>query len=230
MSAATATLDSEKGPAPSPDSMTVCVFCGASPGDSPTYMAAARSLAHAFHKHGITMVYGGGANGLMGEISRTLVSLSGPDAVHGVMVDALVGFERNHVVIEEGLVHGHIAVVPDMHTRKQRMASYVMQGAPGSGFVALPGGYGTMEEFMEVVTWNQLGIHARGLVVYNVDGFFDGLLAWVRRAVDAGFVRKGNANMIVEAKTAEEVVQKLRDYEVATERFGLSWDTIKSDA
>lgn len=103
------------------------------------------------------------------------------------------------------------------------MAQEVLAGGPGSGFIALSGGYGTLEELMEVVTWNQLGIHNRGVVVYNVEGYWDGLLSWVRNSVEAGFVGEGNKNIIVEGKTAEDCVTELREYKTATGRFNLTW-------
>ena len=103
------------------------------------------------------------------------------------------------------------------------MAEKVMQGGPGSGFVALSGGYGTLEELMEVITWNQLGIHGKGIVVYNVEGYYDGLIQWVRTAVSAGFVAAGNSGILVEALDAEGVVRELKEYEVAKGRFNLDW-------
>lgn len=110
-----------------------------------------------------------------------------------------------------------------MHTRKQMMAREILDGAEGSGFLALSGGYGTLEELMEVVTWNQLGIHNRGVVVYNVEGYWNGLLDWVRGSVDAGFVSEGNRNIIAEATTGEEAVKALSEYKVSQGRFKLEW-------
>ncbi|KAI4157368.1 MAG: hypothetical protein LQ342_008326 [Letrouitia transgressa] len=203
----------------------ICVFCGASPGTSPTHLAAARSLAHVFHAHSITLVYGGGTQGLMGEIARTLVSLSGPASVHGVIPEALLSVEQQNAPnrqIAEG-TYGRMTIVKDMHSRKNLMAKEVIEGGPGSGFVALSGGYGTLEELMEVATWNQLGIHGKGVVVFNVEGYYDGLLAWVRTAVSKGFIAPGNAGILVEALDAEEAVRQLREYRVSEDRFQLEW-------
>lgn len=125
--------------------------------------------------------------------------------------------------LPEESVYGKTTVVKDMHTRKQMMAQEVLAGGPGSGFIALPGGYGTLEELMEVVTWNQLGIHARGVVVLNVEGYYDGLLKWVEGSVEAGFVQKGNAGIIKEAKSGQEAVIALRDYKTTEGRFKLTW-------
>ena len=168
----------------------------------------------------------------MGELAKTLVSLSGPDSVHGIIPRALLKYERNYVEngkdvdpqsVIDANTYGRTTVVEDMHRRKHIMATEVVEGGPGSGFVALTGGYGTLEELMENVTWNQLGIHARAIVLFNVDGFWDGILVWLKRAVEEGFVQVGNASIMLEAKSSEEVVRMLRDYRVAEGRFKLSW-------
>lgn len=174
----------------------------------------------------------------MGEVARTLVSLSGPSSVHGIIPRALVKYERaanpSDVVVQSSKnmslenggesLYGRTTIVEDMHTRKKMMAQEVMQGGPGSGFVALSGGYGTLEELMEVVTWNQLGIHDRGIVVLNVGGFWDGLIGWVKHATEAGFVKGGNADIMLEAKSSDEAVRMLREYRVSEGRFGLDWE------
>lgn len=165
----------------------------------------------------------------MGEVAKTLVSLSGPDSVHGIIPEALMRYERNASSEDPSIssidqnTFGRTTVVPDMHTRKQMMAREVIDGGEGGGFVALSGGYGTLEELMEIVTWNQLGIHARGIVAYNVEGYWDGLLQWVRNAVSSGFVAQNNAGIIVEASTSEDVVAALKDYQNAEGRFKLDW-------
>ncbi|KAH7310026.1 hypothetical protein BKA65DRAFT_414502 [Rhexocercosporidium sp. MPI-PUGE-AT-0058] len=221
----------------------ICVFCGASPGNSPAHMEAARALARVFHENNISLVYGGGTVGLMGEIARTLVSLSGPSSVHGIIPAPLIKPQNLNVntntkyergpdsstsettsgTIPTLSIYGHTTVVKDMHTRKQLMAREVLSGGPGSGFIALSGGYGTLEELMEVVTWNQLGIHDRGIVALNVDGYWDGLLAWIGNSVEAGFVGEKNQGIIREATCAEDAVQALRGYRNVEGRFKLSW-------
>ena len=185
----------------------------------------------------------------MGQVARELVALSGPDSVHGIIPSALIKYEqgphktpasnaaamkKSPSVVEEKLqngeptidaaVYGRTTVVKDMHTRKQLMAREVLRGGPGSGFVALSGGYGTLEELMEVTTWNQLGIHDRGIVVFNVDGYWDGLLAWVRNAVDSGFISGSNGAILSEAKDAEGVVKALREYTNSEGKLNLNWD------
>ncbi|KAH7073457.1 hypothetical protein BKA63DRAFT_543653 [Paraphoma chrysanthemicola] len=226
---ATSTTTPSNGTAKQP---VVCVFCGASEGTSPVHMAAARSLAEALHKANTKLVYGGGTVGLMGEVARTLVSLSGPDSVHGIIPQPLVKFEQNHDATSsdpnahtiDQSIYGRTTIVKDMHTRKQLMAREVIDGGPGGGFVALSGGYGTFEELMEVTTWNQLGIHSMPVVVLNVDGYWSGLIEWVKNAVRSGFVSPGNAGILSEALTADEVMKCLNEYENAPGRFNLTWE------
>jgi hypothetical protein len=197
-----------------PKPFTVCVFCGARPGSSPEYMEAAVSLARVLHANSWSLVYGGGTVGLMGALSSTLCKLGG--SVHGIMPAALVSYEQGGVVPPES-EFGRTTVVLDMHTRKG------MMGKEANAFIALPGGYGTLEELFEVVTWNQLGIHACPIVVLNIGGFYDGLLGWVKTAVESGFIRSDAQGIIVEAKTAEEAAAKIRGYTVAAGRMDLDW-------
>lgn len=201
-------------------------------------MESARQLAKVMAANNIGLVYGGGTVGLMGEIARTLVSLAGPDAVHGIIPEPLVKFERDptftstttngsssgeKLAIPEESVFGRTTVVPDMHTRKRLMAQEVAAGGPGSGFIALPGGFGTMEELLEAATWNQLGIQSLGIVLLNVNGFYDGLLGWIDKSVEEGFIRPANASILVSAKNAEDAIQALRDYKVSESQYKLQW-------
>ena len=193
--------------------------------------------------------------GIMGELAKTLVSLSGPSSVHGVIPKALIRMEKGYdgtpigeagkrkeaektvsrEEMEEVNEHRHgqlkesewgqTSVVPDMHTRKRLMAQKVMEGGPGCGFVALAGGYGTIEEVMEMVTWNQLGIHRCPVVLVNVGGYWDGLLDWVKKSVESGFVGEKNADILVEVKRPEDVVTALKSYRVSEARYELDWTT-----
>jgi uncharacterized protein (TIGR00730 family) len=217
-------------PSPTMPQPVVCVFCGASSGTSPAHLGAARSLARMLHAQNIHLVYGGGTVGLMGEVARTLVSLSGPTSVHGIIPQPLISLEQNHDPSNptshsiDAAIYGRTTVVKDMHTRKQMMAKEVVDGGPGGGFVALSGGYGTLEELMEVTTWNQLGIHSMPVVVFNVDGYWDGLLTWVKNAVSSGFIAPTNAGILVEALDAEEVLTCMKEYQNAEGRFNLTWE------
>lgn len=208
------------------------------PFSTPFYFPYAALSSYTMLTRRIVIVYGGGTVGLMGEVAKTLVSLSGPDAVHGVIPEALVKYERDSTYkstlkngegsaevldVPEQQVFGRTTVVKDMHTRKQMMAQEVLAGGPGSGFIALAGGYGTMEELLETATWNQLGIHHKGIVVLNTNGYYDGLLEWVRNSASEGFIKGANANIIVEAKTAEDAIKALKEYKVSESQLKLSW-------
>lgn len=168
----------------------------------------------------------------MGEIAKTLCELSGPDSVHGIIPEALVKYERDgtyqtlnadNQVVPDQAKYGRTTVVADMHTRKKLMAEEVFAGGPGSGFIALSGGYGTMEEIFETITWNQLGIHSRGICLLNVDGYWDGIVQWIDTAVQQGFVKQANKDIVVTATTAHDAVRALRDYKVSEATFKLQW-------
>ncbi|KAI2633852.1 hypothetical protein GGS21DRAFT_518957 [Xylaria nigripes] len=211
----------------------ICVYCGSSSGKDSKHLEAARALGKAMAERNIALVYGGGTVGLMGEVAKTIVSMNGPSAVHGIIPEALVRWERddtyadkkdaNGYHVPEESVYGRTTVVKDMHTRKRMMAQEVLEGGPGSGFIALSGGFGTMEELLETATWNQLGIHSCGVCVLNVDGFYDGLLEWIRKSADEEFLKPANAGIIVTATDAKGAIEALRDYKVSDARYGLDW-------
>ncbi|KAK4137621.1 hypothetical protein BT67DRAFT_447390 [Trichocladium antarcticum] len=215
----------------------ICVYCGSSAGNDPAHAEAARSLARLMAANKIDLVYGGGTVGLMGEVAKTLVALAGPQSVHGIIPEALVRYERDptytskqlksennkRLALPEESVFGMTTVVEDMHTRKRMMAQEVIAGGPGSGFIALSGGYGTVEELFETATWNQLGIHNKGICVLNINGFYDGILAWIKNSVGEGFIHGDNKRIIAEAKTPEEAIQALKDYKVSDSVYKLSW-------
>ncbi|TLS22147.1 uncharacterized protein PpBr36_10099 [Pyricularia pennisetigena] len=179
-------------------------------------MQATKNLAEVLHLHSWSLVYGGGTYGLMGNLAKSLVELSGPEAVHGIIPAALIRAERG-LVKPEVAEYGRTTVVPDMHERKSLMASQA------DAFVALPGGYGTMEELFEAVTWNQLGIHSRPVVLLNTGGFFNHILAWIDHAVGEGLISKGTADIISVAETPEDVVLMIRNYKLAEGRHLLDW-------
>ncbi|KAJ5240340.1 lysine decarboxylase-like protein [Penicillium citrinum] len=208
----------------------ICVFCGAQPGASPEYVTAARELASQLHKANAKLIYGGGTRGLMGEIAREMVSLSGPTAVQGFIPEALIAkhpeanvssaqnskqAERQISEVDSQNNFGNITIVSGMHTR-----------GPGSGFVAMPGGYGTLEEVAEMITWNQLGIHDKGIVILNINGFWDGVLAWFAKAVEQKFVGQGNKGIAVECTDVREVLNTLKMYKLGEGRLNLVWNQI----
>lgn len=180
----------------------------------------------------VRLVYGGGTVGLMGEVAKTLAAINGPESVHGIIPEALVKYERDgtyqtvnaaNQVVPDRTTYGRTTVVQDMHTRKKLMAEEVFSGGPGSGFIGLSGGYGTMEEIFETTTWNQLGIHKNGICLLNINGYWDGIVQWLDKAVEEGFVKKANKDILVTATTAEEAIKKLSEYKVSDGIYNLKW-------
>lgn len=158
-----------------PAEVRLCVYCGSNVGASAGFEAVARELGAAMAAVGIGLVYGGGRVGLMGVVADAVLA-SGGEAI-GVMPEHLVRAEIAHGGLTE------LVVVDSMHARKARMAELA------DGFVALPGGYGTFEELFEMLTWNQLGLIAKPVVLLDVEGFFEPLLAMLDHAAERGFVR-----------------------------------------
>jgi uncharacterized protein (TIGR00730 family) len=174
----------------------IAVYCGASSGANPLYADAARALGRVLVEHNIGLVYGGGNVGLMGVIADEVLRLGGD--VTGVIPHALVKREVGHT----GLTR--IFVVKDMHERKAMMAELA------DGFIAMPGGMGTLEELFEMLTWSQLGIHAKPVGVLNVNGFFDGLVGFIGHLHAEGFVRAEHAGLMMVEATPEAIVRRLQ--------------------
>lgn len=160
----------------------LCVFCGSSLGNRPDYTESGRTLGKLLAARRIELVFGAGHIGLMGVLADAVLDAGGRAV--GVIPKGLVDRE---------LAHGRLSalhVVDTMHQRKALMADL------SDAFVALPGGYGTLDELFEILTWGQLGLHAKPIGLLNVGGFFDPLLAWVERAVGEGFVRPEHRRLI----------------------------------
>ncbi len=158
----------------------LCVYCGSSDGTSPIYASTARQLAKDMVSDNISLVYGGGNVGLMGIIADEVLRLGGE--VTGVIPKALLDKECGHL----GLTRLHI--VKDMHERKAMMAQL------SDGFIAMPGGIGTLEELFETLTWSQLGFHDKPVGLLNVDGFYDGLIKFIAHLVTQGFLKSEQAS------------------------------------
>ncbi len=173
----------------------ICVFCGSNVGARPEYRRAAEELGRTMVERKIGLVYGGGNIGLMGVVADTV--LAGGGNVQGVIPRALVAREVAHA----GLSKLHI--VESMHERKQLMADL------SDGFIAMPGGYGTFEEFCEAVTWSQLGIHKKPCGLLNVEGYFDQLIGLFDHAVRERFLHPDNRALVLEARTPAELLDKL---------------------
>jgi uncharacterized protein (TIGR00730 family) len=172
----------------------ICVFCGSSSGARPRYAALARALGEELARRGLELVYGGGNVGLMGELADAALAAGAP--VTGVIPEVLVRRERAHRGVE-------LVVVDSMHQRKARMA------ALADAFIALPGGLGTLEELFEVLTWTQLGFHAKPCGLLDDNGYFDRLLAFLEHATAEGFVRPTSHQLLLSGRTPEELLDHL---------------------
>jgi uncharacterized protein (TIGR00730 family) len=173
----------------------VTVFCGASPGRHPGHLSTAADLGRALAGAGLRLVYGGARTGLMGAVADGALAAGG--AVTGVVPRRMLPYEITHTGLTD------LVVVGDMHERKARMA------AEGDAFVALPGGLGTLEELLEVLSWAQLQIHRKPCLLLDPSGFYRPLLSFLERARDEGFLHPGDLERIVVCASAEEVVARL---------------------
>jgi len=176
---------------------SICVFCGSSTGKDPAYMDEAKSLGKEIARRNLAMVYGGGNTGLMGAAGGACLAAGG--RVEGVIPEALY----NENLGQDTLTKLH--VVGSMHERKALMAEL------SDAFIALPGGFGTFEEFFEVLTWAQLGIHIKPCGLLNVHGYYDGLLAFLDHAAGEGFIYSSHHQLIHTSKKPAELVGKLMD-------------------
>ncbi|KAG5396196.1 hypothetical protein IGI04_018010 [Brassica rapa subsp. trilocularis] len=176
----------------------ICVFCGSSQGKKSSYQDAAVELGNELVSRNIDLVYGGGSIGLMGLVSQAVHD--GGRHVIGIIPKTLMPRELT------GETVGEVRAVADMHQRKAEMAKH------SDAFIALPGGYGTLEELLEVITWAQLGIHEKPVGLLNVDGYYNSLLSFIDKAVEEGFISTTAREIIVSAPTAKELVKKLEEY------------------
>ncbi|CAI9117064.1 OLC1v1018388C1 [Oldenlandia corymbosa var. corymbosa] len=178
----------------------VCVFCGSSPGKRNCFKDAAVELGRELVSRKLDLVYGGGSVGLMGIISQEVHS--GGRHVLGIIPRTLMCKEIT------GETVGEVRAVGSMHQRKAEMARF------SDCFIALPGGYGTLEELLEVISWAQLGIHNKPVGLLNVDGYYDPLLSFIDKAVEDGFIKPSQRHILVTAPTPKELLQQLEDYVV----------------
>ena len=176
----------------------ICVFCGSAKGRRPEYAETALAMGRLLAARGIGLVYGGGNIGLMGLVADACLQAGGE--VTGVIPEALMKKEVGHLDLT------HLEVVDSMHTRKARMAEL------SDGFIALPGGFGTFEEFCEILTWGQLGFHQKPMGLLNVNGFYDPLLAMFDRAVTDGFLRAQNRAMALADTGIDSLLAQMEAY------------------
>ncbi|KAL6206947.1 hypothetical protein ACLB2K_024192 [Fragaria x ananassa] len=181
-----------------------CVFCASSFGGKESYKTAATELGQELVSRGVNLVYGGGGLGLMGSVSKAVHD--GGGHVFGIIPRDLLPVEIT------GETYGEEIRVTDMHERKAKMAR------EADCFIALPGGFGTLEELLEVVSWYKLGIHDKPVGVLNVDGFFNLFLSSIDNSVDEGFIHPSHHHIIVVASNAKELLDKLEEYEPVPEQ------------
>ncbi len=178
----------------------ICVFCGSSKGDEPIYAEAARAVGRALAERGIDVVYGGGRVGLMGEVADAALAAGG--RVYGVIPQKLVDLEVGHAGLTE------LFVVDTMHARKLMMAQLA------DAFIALPGGFGTLEELFEVVTWCQLGYHHKPVGVLDIRGYYGPLLTFIDHAAALGFIRPSYRPILQHAADLETLLDQLAHVEL----------------
>lgn len=178
------------------DIKRVVVYCGANVGNNPAYKSAAEEVGRTLAEQGIGLVYGGGGVGLMGVVADAALAAGGE--VIGIIPEALKVLEVGH----KNLTSMH--VVPDMHSRKAMMLGLA------DAVIAMPGGFGTLDELFEALTWSQLDYHRKLCGILNVAGYYDHLLAWVKHSVNAGLVKAVNMDLIVAADNIADVLHGLR--------------------
>jgi uncharacterized protein (TIGR00730 family) len=175
---------------------SICVYCGSSTGKHPRYRDAAEALGRAIAENGLRLVYGGGGVGLMGVLCDSVIR-------HGGKVTGIIpGFLREREAHRGGL--DELFIVESMHERKQMMFERA------DGFAILPGGFGTLDELFEMVTWRQLELHDKPIILVNVDGYWDPLLALIARQVEEGFVRPRHLDLLRVVSGPEQVIPALR--------------------
>jgi uncharacterized protein (TIGR00730 family) len=175
--------------------MNICVFCGSATGTNPVYTAAARDLGVLFAKSSHTLVYGGGNIGLMGVLADAVIDNAGE--VIGVIPDFLLQREVGH----RGVTR--LEVVESMHLRKKRMADL------SNAFIAMPGGWGTLDELAEILTWRQLGLITQPIGLLNINNFFDPLISQMHSMVDEGFLKADNLHLLQIENSAEKLLTRL---------------------
>jgi uncharacterized protein (TIGR00730 family) len=176
----------------------ICVFCGTNTGSRPEYGAAARELGLVLAEQGIELVYGGASVGIMGELADSVQEHGGH--VTGIIPQQLMEKEAAHTGIR------NLIVVASMHQRKSQMADL------SDGFIALPGGIGTLEGFFEILTWSQLGIHAKPSGILNVEGYFEGLTGFLDHAVREGFLTEEHRDAIIVESKPRQLLERMRAY------------------
>ncbi|WP_234736215.1 LOG family protein [Tellurirhabdus bombi] len=177
---------------------SIVVYCGSSPGTNQTYKEVARELGEKMASRSIRLIYGGGNLGLMGTVADSVILNGGQ--VTGVIPNFLAALEVAHQTLTE------LHFVETMHERKFKMVQFA------KGVVALPGGYGTLDELFEILAWRQLKLYDGPIAVLNTNGFYDLLLQQLDRMVEDGFLKPENRALLIVAETVDEVLEKIEEY------------------
>jgi len=182
---------------------SICVYCGANFNGDPILRAAITALAQVFVDQEIRLIYGGGSVGVMGLIADDVLERKG--LVTGVIPQFLLDLEVGHKEVTE------LIVTENMHQRKQKMADLA------DGFIILPGGFGTLEEFFEVLTWLQLGLHNKAIGVLNIGGYYDHLFAQLDVMVEHRFLKRHNRDLVLDSADPAELVAKMKGFKAVPE-------------
>ncbi|MFD1771252.1 LOG family protein [Sphingobacterium suaedae] len=178
---------------------SIVVFCASSLGNSDRYEHVAKHVGTVFAQRDIQLVYGGGKVGLMGAVANATLTAGG--RVVGVIPHFLNSKEREHTGVTQ------LITVDTMHDRKRIMNEYA------DGVIALPGGFGTLEELFEMITWAQLGLHTKPVGLLNVDGYYDHLVAFIHHMVSEGLLKTENQHMLLVGSSVEELLEKMEHYQ-----------------
>lgn len=189
---------------------SITVFCGSSFGTDKIYEEQTFLLGQTLAKQNIQLIYGGSQTGLMGTVANGVLSENGK--VIGVLPHFLQSKEIAHKNLTE------LIIVETMHERKTKMNDLC------DGVIVLPGGYGTLEEFFEMITWAQLGLHKKPIGILNIDGFYDDLIKLIKTMVDKGFLKQVNKDMLLISESIDDLLEKMKNYEAPT-----VWKVISKD-
>lgn len=187
---------------------SIAIFCGSALGSDPVYLQAAQLAGKTLAQHGIALVYGGGRSGLMGMVADSALQAGGK--VIGVIPKQLVDRELAHPHLTE------LHVVENMHQRK------ILMSELSDGFIAIPGGAGTLEEIFEQWTWAQLGIHLKPCAFLNTAGFYDDLLKFIQMTADKGFTHQRFSSGLVVSESIEEILAQFKDYQPPQPKWGIA--------
>lgn len=189
---------------------SICVFCGSSPGSDPDFKVVAKELGALLADQEITLVYGGAKIGIMGQVAEAALDND------GVVIGVIPEFLKTKEVVHTGL--SELIVNKNMHERKMKMQEL------SDGFIALPGGFGTLEELFEILTWGQLGLHQKPIGLLNVNGYYDDLLRLFQTMVGKGLLKENHLRLLLVDTSAQGLLNKMRNYRAKELPKGIKLD------